>query len=54
MNSIIGLVPTKYLVPAGIMAAANKRIIIPAAKKIASKVSTSLGILTEKEAKNQE
>ena len=54
LSSALSLVPTKYLVPTALLASANKRVIFPAAKKIASKVSTGLGILTEDEAWAQE
>ena len=54
VSSLLGLVPSKYLVPAGILASVNKRVVIPAAKKVASKVTTSLGILTEQQAQKQE
>lgn len=54
MNSVMSLIPTKYLVPAGILASANKRLIIPSAKRLASSISTGMGILTEQEAKQQE
>lgn len=54
MQTIIGMIPNKYLIPAALLASANKRLIIPTAKKVATGVSTSLGILTEEQAKNQE
>lgn len=54
MQTVLSLVPSKYLVPAGILASANKHLIIPGAKKLASKISTSLGVLSASEAKNQE
>jgi hypothetical protein len=47
MQTIIGMIPNKYLIPAALLASANKRLIIPTAKKVATGVSTSLGILTE-------
>lgn len=54
MASLLKMVPPKYLVPIGALGALNKRIIFPAAKKVASKVSTSLGILSQEEAMAQE
>ncbi len=54
MQTVLSLVPSKYLVPAGILASANKHLIIPGAKKLASKISTGLGVLSASEAKNQE
>lgn len=54
MNVVSGMIPTKYLIPGAALGAINKRVFFPAAKKIASKVSVGIGILSEEEARTQE
>ena len=46
-----GLIPTKYIVGAGLIGSANKWLIIPAAKKTATFITTATGLLTQEEAK---
>lgn len=49
-----GLIPGKYILGAGVVGSLNKRLIFPAAKKLATGITTGLGILTDEEAAAQE
>lgn len=51
---MLSLIPTKYLVPTALLASVNKRVIIPTAKKVATSITTGLGILSAEEAHAQE
>ena len=53
-GALAKFIPTKTLVAGTALASANKRGILPFAKYAATKISTGLGLLTEKEAKEQE
>ena len=54
LKFVLGLVSTPLKLQAGMVASANKRLIFPGAKKLASAVSTQFGILSPEEAKEQE
>lgn len=54
LSSALSLVPVKPLLIGGGILSLNKRIVFPTAKKIASGITTSLGILSGEEAKQQE
>lgn len=54
LSAAISLVPTKPLLIGGGVLSLNKRVVFPAAKKIASGITTGLGVLTPNEAKEQE
>ena len=52
--TVFGLLPKAISAQIGGMAMINNHVILPAGKKIASGITWGLGILDEKETKNQE